>query len=142
MSTYVRTLKEKTTDDTVYPVTKAGAVYMEDEESTVEDEIGALEDDISTLNSYVSGLLLNEDKSGTANIPASSQEDFTISISKTGYTPVGIMSISKSGGNSGNAVVGGFRFDSSNAVISMRNISTSALSSITISVKVLYIINT
>lgn len=99
----------------------------------------ALNDSVTALNSKTESLLLTEDRTSSAtSCSANSNADFSISISKSGYTPIGIVSISKAGASNGNLAVSGFRFDSSTAIISVRNVSSTALSGITTTVKVLY----
>ena len=115
-STIVKTIKSLLTGDTIYPVTKASAVYMNDSTSqspsTAEGHITALdskvgtdtldttaqnlcaainqhETDISELNSKTAFLL--EQKVATASsITANSSASFDITITKEGYHPIGI----------------------------------------------------
>lgn len=109
MSTYVRTLKEKTTDDTVYPVTKAGAVYMEDEESTVEDEISTLNSKYTFQNVTFTG----------GSVDAASRKTVSFSVAKTGYNAIGVMGVSFDSTEVLN--IGKFYVSSNNAYIVVYN---------------------
>lgn len=51
MATYVKTLKDATSTDTIYPITKANAVYLSDNSTTVETEL----DNKITIDSDSSG---------------------------------------------------------------------------------------
>jgi len=44
MATLVKTIKSKVTDDTIYPVTKADAVYLADTDTSVEQVLLVAED--------------------------------------------------------------------------------------------------
>ena len=50
MSTVVKTIKNYLTDDTIYPITKASAVYMEGSTNTVENMITSLSTDKVSKN--------------------------------------------------------------------------------------------
>ena len=47
----VKTIKDRLTDDTIYPIAKADAVYLSDNETTVESALG----DLSTISSIENG---------------------------------------------------------------------------------------
>lgn len=49
----VKTIKDRNTDDTIYPITKADAVYLSDNETTVEGALG----DLSTISSIGDGTI-------------------------------------------------------------------------------------
>ena len=56
MSTVVKTIKNYLTDDTIYPITKASAVYMEGSTNTVEGLLGNT--DISSIeNGTITGAI-------------------------------------------------------------------------------------
>ena len=49
----VKTIKDRNTNDTIYPITKADAVYLSDNETTVEGALG----DLSTISSIGDGTI-------------------------------------------------------------------------------------
>lgn len=87
MSALVKTIKSRLTDDTIYPVTKADAVYLNDNITTVED---ALENKISNTGGIVTGnLRVNTDGTNAYafvnNVPLTRGEAPSSSTSKGGF---------------------------------------------------------
>ena len=73
--------------------------------------------------------------SGT--ISAATAENFTVSVSKTGYTAIGIVGVQKSGQNYGTVAISRFYTDGTNAYVSIYNNYSSART-YSVSVDVLY----
>lgn len=70
----------------------------------------------------LSNLMVTEAKSlGSVEIPASGVRSVSASVAKSGYTPLGIVGITKTGSNNGDAVVSTFNVSGTTATVSLRN---------------------
>ena len=70
-------------------------------------------------------------------ISAATAENLTVSVSKTGYTAIGIVGVQKSGQNYGTVAISRFYTDGTNAYVSIYNNYSSART-YSVSVDVLY----
>lgn len=61
----------------------------------------------------------------------------TYNVSKSGYTPIGIITINKSGSGSGHCVISQFRISDNNAIVAIRNLNSTA-ATVSMSITVLY----
>lgn len=87
-----------------------------------------------------SNLLTTNTASGSASsIAAEGDASVTIAISKTGYTPLGIIGITKSGSANARVDIASFTISGTNAVVQLHNASNSAKSNIGVTVTVLYV---
>lgn len=84
--------------------------------------------------------LVTDTFSGTvASTDAGGASSFTTSVAKTGYTPIGIIDIQKSGASSGYICTTAFRVDAnSNAYVQLYNPKTAEIANTTVTITVLY----
>ena len=68
---------------------------------------------------------LTEDKSAPS-VSVNSKEfvRLAINVSKSGYTPIGVLAIAKSGASSGYCVISGFNFDASKTTLYVDVVNT------------------
>ena len=75
--------------------------------------------------------------SNAISVAASSYATATVDVSKSGYTPLGILQINKSGSASGYCVPSDWSISGNTASVFLRNTSTSA-ATVTVSLTILY----
>ena len=87
----------------------------------------------------LSNLMVTEAKSlGSVEMPANSVRSVSASVAKSGYTPLGIVGITKTGSNQGDAIVSTFNVSGTTATVSLRN-QGSATRTPSVTAKILYI---
>lgn len=87
MATYIQELHNKQTDDTIYPVTKANAVYRSDNTTTVEGTLGQ----VDTLFKKVQYTYTTTIAAGASLFISGNNLGIT---TPTGYTPIGFDALS------------------------------------------------
>ena len=75
--------------------------------------------------------------SSAVSVAASSYATATVDVSKSGYTPLGVLQIDKSGASSGYCVPSNWSISGNTASVFLRNTSTSA-ATVTVSLTILY----
>lgn len=84
-------------------------------------------------------LMVTESKSlGSVEIPANGVRSVSANVEKSGYTPLGIVGVTKTGSNNGDAVVSTFNVSGTTATVSLRN-QGSATRTPSVTAKILYI---
>ena len=94
----------------------------------------------SILASVADLFVVEEFTATDVAVAGSTATPVTIPVSKTGYTPLGIVGVRKTGSGHTSAVIYQEFYDQGNAYVGLRNISSSALT-VTIVVKMLFIKN-
>ena len=113
---------------------KVGAIPANE---SAQSQITALNNQMATLNSKVASLIVAEDVSTDfATVNAGATQDFTKSVTKTGYTPIGIIMIT--GGNIGSCVIKYFFISNGSMSVGIEN-KSSANKNINIVATILYI---
>ncbi len=81
----VKTIKDRNTHDTIYPITKADAVYLNDNETTVEGALG----DLSTISSIGDGTIAGAISSLNMNLDHNKLHPWVQLIDGIQYAPEG-----------------------------------------------------
>lgn len=82
----VKTIKDRLTHDTIYPITKADAVYLSDNETTIEGALGNL----STISSIGDGTIAGAISSLNTKLPRIIRKTFTVNFDNERYKLVSI----------------------------------------------------
>lgn len=97
---------------------------------------------ISGLSSGKSNLLSTATYSGSiSSIAAEGSQSVNINVARTGYTPIGIVGITKSGAGSGYVDIAAFSLSGTTATVQCHNANNGARSTIGVVVTVLYVAN-
>lgn len=94
----------------------------------------------SILASVADLFVVEEFTATDVAVAGSTATPVTIPVSKSGYTPLGLVGVRKTGSGHTSAVIYQEFYDAGNAYVGLRNISSSALT-ITIAVKILFVKN-
>ena len=94
----------------------------------------------SIIKMPIQGIVKENKDSSSATVAAGSSANFTIDITKSGYTPLWITGISKSGGGNADCVISAYYFSGTDVIVTVRNVSTSART-ISITATIAYIAN-
>lgn len=110
--------------------------------STISGTVSTLSGNVSALDTKVSNLLSTATASGSvASIAAEGSQTASINIARSGYTPLGIVGITKSGAGSGYVDIAAYSISGNTASIQLHNANNGARSTIGVVVTVLYVAN-
>lgn len=97
---------------------------------------------VANLSSGKSNLLSTATYSGSiASIAAEQSQSVSINVARSGYTPIGIVGITKSGGGSGYVDIAAYSLSGNTATVQCHNANSGARSNIGVTVTVLYVAN-
>lgn len=137
----VKTIKDRLTNDTIYPITKADAVYLSDNETTVEGALG----DLSTISSIGDGTIagaistLNNNlnfiqKTYTYSYTIAANNTFVITgknfnvSSPIGYYPISIIAVMPSA-STNNVVISRIALTAMTGImLGIRNLTNNSIS--------------
>ena len=115
---------------------------METRVNALSDLVAANTSAVASLTSGKSNVLSTATYSGSiASIAAEQSQAVSINVARSGYTPIGIVGITKSGGGSGYVDIAAYSLSGNTATVQCHNANSGARSNIGVTVTVLYVAN-